>query len=613
MFSINCLTGMFNQSTECFAEAFHRHPQGAVGIIAASEVSYSFVNDTYVWGMYDYMWPDFDPGYGVTGPHDMKPAFASASGKYYLEASSWPYNSGSKTVTYHLFHHHGDAFMTVHTEMPQTLVVSHDPVLLSGLDHFFVTADAGALIGISAGGELLGAATGTGMPLNVTIPAQMPGNDIQVTVTKQNHYRYSQAVSVIPPAGAYVVYETHTINDSGGNGNGLLDYDEDVLLSLTLENVGLQTSVDLMATIMTDDPYVTISDSTASYGDLPAGATATAVDDYRLAVDGLVPDGRLIPFSVVAADTDTLYTSHFTIVAHAPDVLVESHLVLDGDNHILDPGETADLQVTLRNDGSAAVMALEVTLTSLGAYVTVTSGSFTIPVLPGGAATSGTFTLAADAATPVGHVAEFALDAAASNYAISDNLALTIGLAIEDFESGYFASYPWDMAGTADWVIDTSDVYEGVYSAKSGQIGDYETSELFVPVEVVGPGTISFYYMVSSDYSDYLRFFIDGVEQDSWSGTVGWNQASYSVTPGQHTFAWKYTKDSYYSSGSDCAWIDYIVFPPLGALLFPDIDVAPQYFSAYLFPGEASTQTLRIGNTGVGVLNFDLSEDPEAP
>ena len=82
VFSINCLTGKYNYGQQCFAEAFHRHEEGALGIIAASEVSYSFVNDTYVWGMWDSMWPDFDPGYGSdeTGSATLRPCFANASG-----------------------------------------------------------------------------------------------------------------------------------------------------------------------------------------------------------------------------------------------------------------------------------------------------------------------------------------------------------------------------------------------------------------------------------------------------------------------------------------------------------------------------------------------------
>nr|NQU90330.1 hypothetical protein [Bacteroidota bacterium] len=84
IFSINCLTGMYDMSGECFAEKFHRHTSGglnagALGLIAASEVSYSFVNDTYVWGMMDNMYPDFMPDYGnYVDERGFLPAFGNA-------------------------------------------------------------------------------------------------------------------------------------------------------------------------------------------------------------------------------------------------------------------------------------------------------------------------------------------------------------------------------------------------------------------------------------------------------------------------------------------------------------------------------------------------------
>ena len=60
---------------------------------------------------------------------DVLPAFGNAAGKIFLAASSWPYNTSNKEVTYHLFHHHGDAFTTVYTEMPQYLTVTHAAAL----------------------------------------------------------------------------------------------------------------------------------------------------------------------------------------------------------------------------------------------------------------------------------------------------------------------------------------------------------------------------------------------------------------------------------------------------------------------------------------------------
>jgi len=76
-----------------------------------------------------------------------------------------------------------------------------------------------------------------------------------------------------------------------------------------------------------------------------------------------------------------------------------------------------------------------------------------------------------------------------------------------------------------------------------------------------GPGTVSFYWRVSSeDGYDYLEFYIDNVRQDRISGSVtSWQQKSYNVTgEGQHTFKWRYIKDSSVSEGDDRGYVDYL-------------------------------------------------------
>lgn len=202
VFSINCQTGAFHRSAETFTEKFHRHTfngqnSGALGVMAATEVSYSFVNDTYMWGVMDNMFPDF-MGYSTTFPVDfVYPAFGNVAGKHFLYSSSWPYNSGDKLITYRLFHHHGDAFLNVYTEVPQNLTVVHDPVCQAGSTTFTVSANSGSFIALSKGFEILGTADGTGSPVAITIPAQSPGEEILVTVTKQNYYRYRVLVPVV--------------------------------------------------------------------------------------------------------------------------------------------------------------------------------------------------------------------------------------------------------------------------------------------------------------------------------------------------------------------------------------------------------------------------------
>jgi subtilisin-like proprotein convertase family protein len=218
VFSINCLTGKYNYSSDCFAEVFHRMEHGALGLIAASEVSYSFVNDAYVFGIYDMLWPQFDPGYPtrgrLPGPSDQRPGFAQAYGKYYLAASSWPYNPGDKTVTYHLFHMHGDAFMTLYSEVPQDLTVSHQGVLPVGATTFNITADAGSMIALTVGDEIVAVAEATGAPQDLIVTPVMAPGEATLTVTKANYYRHSETVLVIYPVTYTIAPSSVPVNES---------------------------------------------------------------------------------------------------------------------------------------------------------------------------------------------------------------------------------------------------------------------------------------------------------------------------------------------------------------------------------------------------------------
>ena len=75
-------------------------------------------------------------------------------------------------------------------------------------------------------------------------------------------------------------------------------------------------------------------------------------------------------------------------------------------------------------------------------------------------------------------------------------------------------------------------------------------------------GYFSFYTKVSTENSwDWLSFFIDGIEEGSWSGEHTWAEHSFRVLPGRHTYTWRYTKDNSVNGGMDAVWIDYLMLP----------------------------------------------------
>lgn len=99
-------------------------------------------------------------------------------------------------------------------------------------------------------------------------------------------------------------------------------------------------------------------------------------------------------------------------------------------------------------------------------------------------------------------------------------------------------------------------------SARSAAISDGQSSS--IQTTVTGPGTLSFYWSVSSeaDY-DFLTFYIDGVRQSGRiSGSVGFTQQTWSIPAGNHVLRWTYAKDDATAAGADAGYLDTVIFTP---------------------------------------------------
>jgi hypothetical protein len=615
VFSINCLTGKYNNSSECFAEAMHRYEHRALGIIAASETSYSFVNDTYVWGMYDQMWPQFMPDYGAPPSNAdwIYPCFGNSAGKIFLEGSSWPYNTSNKQITYYLFHHHGDAFMTVYSEVPQNLQVSHDAAILSGVTTFNVSANSGADICLSVDGEIIGTGVGNGLvPTPISFESQLPGVDVLVTVVKQNYYRYETIVNVIPPSGPYIIYEGHSINDTAANDNGVIDYGETILLGLTLKNVGVQAADNVVATLSTTDTHIDFSDFTENFGTIGADQSSTMVDAYEFSVSNNIEDQHYVVLDVnVVGDPGTKenWDTAFGIVVNAPHFTVGNLTINDSggnNNGRLDAGETANITIETTNDGHAASPDAVGTLVS-NSYVTINTGTYDFGSFDTNQSKFAIFNITVSNSAPNGVSIPLEFNVTGGNYSATEMFYEYVGLSVEDFETGNFDAYSWVMGADADWTIDELNPYEGNYCAKSGAIGNNSATELSLTIDT-NAGDISFFRKVSSESNyDYLQFYVDGAQQGEWAGEVSWSEVSYTVTAGTHTFKWVYDKDYTQVGGQDCAWIDYITLPPVlspfpvfylspGALDFGQVQV-----------GHDSTMQFSIYNLGSGTLTGQIT------
>ena len=232
------------------------------------------------------------------------------------------------------------------------------------------------------------------------------------------------------------------------------------------------------------------------------------------------------------------------------------------------------------------VTSLTASLSSLSSFITVNNpAGVSITSLNQNQQQGALFSITIDPGTPVGTVVDFSFYITDGMYTYNTSFSEIVGLQDEDYETGNFNQYTWVIDPDFPWTIDSSSVYEGTYSTRSAyNLPDGEESELLVVVDVVTAGDISFFKFVSSEQDyDFLKFKINGTKLAEWSGIdANWSFVSFPVTSvGQTTFKWEYEKDGSTISGDDCAWIDYIVFPPLYTI--PSV-VKEDIFSLELSP-----------------------------
>ena len=136
----------------------------------------------------------------------------------------------------------------------------------------------------------------------------------------------------------------------------------------------------------------------------------------------------------------------------------------------------------------------------------------------------------------------------------------TEALIIDNFESGDFSKRLWVSGGGEPWTVTNEQSHGGEFAARSGTIGHGQSSWLELSV-VATEGLLSFWYRVSSERFDALRFTIDGELAGKWSGETGWQRASYLIDAGPHRLRWEYRKDDTNSEGADRAWLDDLALP----------------------------------------------------
>ncbi|HRY98596.1 MAG TPA: C25 family cysteine peptidase, partial [Bacteroidales bacterium] len=599
IWAVACVNGNFVGNT-CFAEAWLRardleQPKGAVAALMST------INQSWNPPMeaQDEMVDILVESYAS----NIRRTFGGLSMNGCMKMND-SYGSGGDemTDTWNLF---GDPSLMVRTDTPMVLTASFQPNVLLGSSQLQVISPVnGALATLTLNGQIIASQPISGGMVTLNFPALTGLDTLVLVISGYNLIPLTSLIPVIPAVGPYVIHNQYVVSDPTGNQNGLADFGETLDLQVALTNLGVATAGQVSASLSTNDPLVTINTGLHSWGDIPAGDTTALQQAFNLSISNVIPDQHQVQFTLNAADSSgntwasTLMMNVNAPALHLGDATLNDQAGGNG-NGIAEPGETVVFTVPVHNNGHSDAQGSQLMLVSTNPLLMVDSLSKNLGTLGAGSGQYVTFSLQVDTALQLGSSIALHSGVQSGNYTANRVYYLTIGEVSEDFETGDFSRFAWSFGGNANWQTVQTLPYEGNYCARSGVIGHNAASHLEITLNVLAQDTLSFYRKVSSeDGYDFFSFWIDGDKKDEWAGEVPWGKVSYAVSPGLHTFKWEYAKDYMLASGSDCAWLDYITFPPVNMGSAPLSVTAVAVPSSYCEGGSAQLSSFVNGSAG---------------
>lgn len=562
IWSVACVNGEFDNGT-CFAEAWMRATQGQQAT-GATSVFMSSINQSWNPPMcaQDEM---VDILCGLI-PEASSRRFGAISLNGCMKMNDEYGAAGDEmTDTWHIF---GDPSLLMRTTVPMQMTVNHPSTAIIGQSAIQVECSVdGAIVTLVQDGLLLGAVTSAGGMANFDILPLSSASPITVTATAFNHAPYTGTINVEAGSFPFLVFSSVVINDPLGNNNQLADYSETVSLEVRVENIGTPTSGLVIGSLSENSDWVELLNpgQTCTFTNAQNEVLFTSSNCFSFTVSNAVPDQTVVFFQLQLSDEGgNTWNVSFPVELLAPRIQILNYTLteLSGNgNKRPDEGESFGLSFTVSNLGHSPSQAGEGILIAGMPYLTNPPASSNHPALLMDETQIHNYTLVFIADIPAG--AELPLQYAANYQAYGDDLSMTLRInqLVEDWEGN--SGLNWTADGSSPWTEDGMIKYEGFASMRSGSIGDNQQSELSLSFEASEAGEVSFFRRVScEDGWDFLRFYIDGVEQAAWTGFQDWAEFSFPISAGSHDLTWIYMKDEMIADQLDAAWVDFITLPP---------------------------------------------------
>ncbi|MBN2461312.1 MAG: T9SS type A sorting domain-containing protein, partial [Candidatus Cloacimonetes bacterium] len=219
--------------------------------------------------------------------------------------------------------------------------------------------------------------------------------------TLQNEMAILFTTASIPQDQPFLALGELQINDSNDDGNP--DYGEDIQLGISLANLGFNPATGISAILTATDPYLEISQNFSTYNDIEGGDAALNNDYFEFSIAENCPDDHTAYFTLSVTSNENSWELFFNLTLYAPVIELDHYYINDGNNNILDPGETSDVLIFYQNTGGAAAYDVNLTLSCNDTLLILNTNSCDFGLFPAGNTEIGIFNFSVDPLAPVGH------------------------------------------------------------------------------------------------------------------------------------------------------------------------------------------------------------------
>ena len=440
----NCCSSVEFQLDECFGEAALRKANGgAIGDIGGSNSTQW--DEDYWWGV-GYGTPVANPNYEDFGlgaydgvfhtlaneTNDISQWYnaqgqINVSGNLAVEAST----SGSKQYYWEIYHLMGDPTLMNFIGLPTVIDYALTPgVLMIGATSTEISTGAPyALIAFHQGGNRIAVASADANgDATVNFSSAIVGGEVTLVITGQNKQPVIDAIMPLAASEPYVMVASYTPDNADFNSTASID--------MVFENVAGEEydATNVVATLTTSDPYITINDGTENVGTVNGGETVSITGAFSIAIANDVPDEYEAELTVTITGDGAKYEwiSNINVVCNAPEFSIGDMVLSNDDNANgrLDPGETADLTFTVNNTGHADATGISNILTGDSPYLYVLNNNIDNAIVAQGD-TEVTFNVEASAGTPDGTPVNLTLNVEKDTYIATTDEQIVIGQAPE--------------------------------------------------------------------------------------------------------------------------------------------------------------------------------------